>query len=57
MLYTTLATIALAFNVLQATATTPTTSHPQVKLDHGTFLGAHNGSVDAFLGIPFAKPP
>ncbi|KAI0759318.1 carotenoid ester lipase precursor [Irpex lacteus] len=57
MLYTTLATVALAFSILQVTATTTISSHPQVKLDHGTFLGVHNGSVDAFLGIPFAKPP
>jgi hypothetical protein len=37
-------------------ATTPFTG-PQVRLDRGTFVGTRNGSIDSFLGIPFAKPP
>ncbi|KAI0804500.1 carotenoid ester lipase precursor [Irpex lacteus] len=30
---------------------------PQVQLDQGTFIGSRNGSINRFLGIPFAKPP
>ena len=28
-----------------------------VQLDNGTFWGKTTGAVNAFLGIPFAKPP
>ncbi len=30
---------------------------PYITLDNGTFIGINNGSIDMFLGIPFAKPP
>ncbi|KAI0060458.1 carotenoid ester lipase precursor [Artomyces pyxidatus] len=30
---------------------------PTVKLDNGTFTGVASGSVNKFLGIPFAQPP
>ncbi|KAH9480374.1 Lipase 1 [Psilocybe cubensis] len=30
---------------------------PTVKLDSGTFIGVNDGSVQKFLGIPFAQPP
>ncbi|VDB94160.1 unnamed protein product [Peniophora sp. CBMAI 1063] len=32
-------------------------STPTVLLDNGTFVGVTEGSVSAFRGIPFAKPP
>ena len=28
-----------------------------VKLDNGTFFGITTGSMNKFLGIPFAQPP
>ena len=31
--------------------------HPEIQVDAATFVGASYGSVDGFLGIPFAKPP
>ncbi|KAI0766816.1 carotenoid ester lipase precursor [Irpex lacteus] len=34
-----------------------TSGVPQIKLDQGTFNGVHNGTVDKFLGIRYAKPP
>ena len=30
---------------------------PEVRLDAGTVVGTRNGSVDGFLGIPFAQSP
>ena len=30
---------------------------PSIQLDKGTFVGSSDGTVDKFLGIPFAKPP
>ena len=30
---------------------------PTVLLDNGTFVGVSEGSVSAFRGIPYAKPP
>ena len=30
---------------------------PSIQLDDGTFVGSSDGTVDKFLGIPFAKPP
>ncbi|KAI0793609.1 carotenoid ester lipase precursor [Fomes fomentarius] len=30
---------------------------PTVRLDAATVVGSQNGSVDSFLGIPFAQPP
>ncbi len=41
----------------QTNATNSTSSVPQVQLDQGTFNGVHNGTVDKFLGIHYAKPP
>lgn len=31
--------------------------HPEIHVDAATFVGTSYGSVDGFLGIPFAKPP
>ncbi|TBU41183.1 alpha/beta-hydrolase [Dichomitus squalens] len=33
------------------------TTPPIVQLDRGSFVGTSDGTVDSFLGIPFAKPP
>lgn len=41
----------------QTNTTNSTNSVPQVQLDQGTFNGVHNGTVDKFLGIHYAKPP
>ena len=30
---------------------------PQVYIDHATIVGKTNGTVDSFLGIPYAQPP
>ncbi|TFK88164.1 carotenoid ester lipase precursor [Polyporus arcularius HHB13444] len=30
---------------------------PSVRLGHATVIGARNGSVESFLGIPYAEPP
>ena len=30
---------------------------PTIQLDRGTFVGSSTGTVDKFLGIPFALPP
>ncbi|KAI0790999.1 carotenoid ester lipase precursor [Abortiporus biennis] len=35
----------------------PTANAPTVTLDQGTFQGATDGTINRFLGIPFAKPP
>ncbi|OCH92476.1 carotenoid ester lipase precursor [Obba rivulosa] len=37
--------------------TVSTHGSPSVVLDRGTFVGKHNGSADAYLGIPYAQPP
>ena len=43
---------ALASPVVRGPASSPT-----VRLDNGTFVGTSDGTVNSFLGIPFAKPP
>ncbi|KAI0091678.1 carotenoid ester lipase precursor [Irpex rosettiformis] len=48
--------VVTAMLCLQAVAAV-SISHPQVRLDQATFAGVHNGTVDVFLGIPFAEPP
>ena len=30
---------------------------PTVRLDHATVFGIGDGSVERFLGIPYAQPP
>ncbi|RPD58847.1 carotenoid ester lipase precursor [Lentinus tigrinus ALCF2SS1-7] len=35
----------------------PTQSGPSVHLDQATVTGTTNGSLDTFLGIPYAQPP
>ena len=32
-------------------------SQPTVTLDHATIIGKANGTVNQFLGLPFAQPP
>ncbi|KAI0091261.1 carotenoid ester lipase precursor [Irpex rosettiformis] len=48
-------TTSVAF--AQSTTADSTGGNPQIRLDRGTFIGVRNGSIDRFLGIPFAKPP
>jgi hypothetical protein len=48
MLTATLPTLTVAAAALSGT---------QIRLDEGTFVGIQNGSINRFLGIPFAKPP
>ena len=45
--------------VIGAVAAVPTAKRasPSIQLDGGTFVGTSDGTVDKFLGIPFAKPP
>ncbi|HEY2782313.1 MAG TPA: carboxylesterase family protein [Steroidobacteraceae bacterium] len=38
-------------------ASTPATSDPVVQVDAGTLQGTHVGSIIAFRGIPYARPP
>ena len=49
-------TIALFLQawVAQARLTAET---PQVRLDGASLFGLTDGSVESFLGIPFAEPP
>ncbi|KAI0766814.1 Alpha/Beta hydrolase protein [Irpex lacteus] len=57
--YLWVAALAASSTYAQSTpinGTNTTSSVPQVKLDQGTFNGIHNGSVDKFLGIHYAKP-
>lgn len=57
--YVWVAALAASSTFAQSTptnGTNSTSSVPQVKLDQGTFNGIHNGSVDRFLGIHYAKP-
>ena len=52
--------LLLAASIIQVVfASLPVSSEdsPAVQLDNGTFVGTSDGSVDKFLGIPFAKPP
>ncbi len=30
---------------------------PTVQLGHATVVGVRNGSLESFLGIPYAQPP
>ena len=30
---------------------------PSIRLDHATVTGVRTGSVESFLGIPYAQPP
>ena len=32
-------------------------NEPTVKLDSATIIGTRTGSIDKFLGIPYAQPP
>ena len=34
-----------------------TPNAPSVRLDHATVTGVRNGSLEYFLGIPYAQPP
>ncbi|KAI1788851.1 carotenoid ester lipase precursor [Ganoderma leucocontextum] len=45
--------------VIGAAVAVPTAKRavPSITLDDGTFIGISDGTVDRFLGIPFAKPP
>lgn len=49
--------IIAAATLVAASAAKLPAKPPTVTLDHGTFIGANNGTIDSFLGIPFAKPP
>ncbi|KAI0091742.1 carotenoid ester lipase precursor [Irpex rosettiformis] len=49
--------LLIFFLASQFLSSTASSNEPQVQLDHGTFVGTRNGSIDRFLGIPYAKPP
>jgi acetylcholinesterase len=49
--------VTLAVNIPTLTLAAAAFIGPQVELDKGTFVGVGNGSINRFLGIPFAKPP
>ena len=51
-----LSTPKLAFGGPRPLDVTPVW-HPEIHVDAATFVGTSYGSVDGFLGIPFAKPP
>lgn len=58
--YLWVAALAASSTFAQSTPTNASNSTsivPQVQLDQGTFNGVHNGTVDKFLGIHYAKPP
>ncbi len=48
---------ALLYLSLTGAVTTDGPIAPTVQLDAATVVGTRNGSVDSFLGIPFAQPP
>ena len=56
-----LRTLSLLSLLVSAAFAAPTDiekrASPTVTLDQGTFVGAADGSVNKFLGIPFGKPP
>lgn len=52
-----LAAPALLLYVPLAAKASASAPGPQVQLDQGLFTGTRNGSINRFLGIPFAKPP
>jgi hypothetical protein len=43
--------------VLHVYLTCAASSSTQVTLDKGTFVGTTDGSVNKYLGIPYAQPP
>ena len=55
-LWAKLVALGIATATVLASPTSYTTP-PVVTLDKGTFIGTSNGSVNSFLGIPFAQPP
>ena len=46
----------IELNLVQAVPASKRAS-PAIVLDDGTFTGTTTGTVDKFLGIPFAQPP
>ncbi|KAI0793612.1 carotenoid ester lipase precursor [Fomes fomentarius] len=48
---------ALLYFSLTRAVTADGSTAPTVQLDAATVIGTQNGSVDSFLGIPFAQPP
>ncbi|KAI0793611.1 carotenoid ester lipase precursor [Fomes fomentarius] len=48
---------ALLYSSLTGAVKTDGSTAPTVQLDAATVVGTQNGSVDSFLGIPFAQPP
>ena len=53
-----LSTLLQCWLVFGATMTVkPRTESPSVKLDKATVVGTTTGTVESYLGIPYAKPP
>lgn len=52
-----LAVAACAIGLAGETALAQERDGPLARTESGAVRGAHNGAVDAFLGIPFAAPP
>ncbi len=48
---------ALLYSSLTGAITADGSTAPTVQLDTATVVGTQSGSVDSFLGIPFAQPP
>ncbi|KAI0794097.1 carotenoid ester lipase precursor [Fomes fomentarius] len=57
LLNTFLLSTLLQFGLVYGAATLPRQNAPSVKLDKASVLGTTTGTVESFLGIPFAKPP
>jgi len=49
--------LAVCLQVLSALAAPKLANDPSVNLGNGVFTGKTSGSVQKFLGIPFAQPP
>jgi len=49
--------LAVCLQFLAVLAAPQLSNDPTVKLGNGVFTGKTSGSVQKFLGIPFAQPP
>ena len=53
----TLLTSVLLWTGWKHSAISDADNGPSVRLDHATVTGARNGSLEYFLGVPYAHPP